>query len=265
MVENTGTSKITGNVGTTLASDSAFQGFGGTSLDYMNKFSSSPMLVGGRLYSASHSPPTPDILDAAVSNMDTAYSDASQLPGLCHGITGNHDFYTMVPAGVTYFPVDVNLPSDHILIVTGDVDDFWVLQIGGDLTFHKDSSVELFGGAKPENIFWVVKGNINVFEGATVHGIMLSQEYISLASGSTLTGAAYAQTSVWMEDADIIGVDDCVSELPGNDSKAGGDPHFLKWNHTKFDYHGECDLVLIDNNEFSNGLGNTHDRSSRIG
>ena len=48
-------------------------------------------------------------------------------------------------------------------------------------------------------------------------------------------------------------------------AQSGGDPHFKTWNHTKFDYHGGCDIVVIDNPEFSNGLGmRLHIRMKRI-
>jgi hypothetical protein len=33
------------------------------------------------------------------------------------------------------------------------------------------------------------------------------------------------------------------------------DPHFLTWHGDHFSYHGECDLVLIKNDHFSDGLG----------
>lgn len=33
------------------------------------------------------------------------------------------------------------------------------------------------------------------------------------------------------------------------------DPHFKTWTGDKFDFHGECDLVLLQNPEFSSGLG----------
>jgi len=34
-----------------------------------------------------------------------------------------------------------------------------------------------------------------------------------------------------------------------------GDPHFKTWTGDKYDYHGECDLVLVDNPTFNNGQG----------
>jgi hypothetical protein len=37
--------------------------------------------------------------------------------------------------------------------------------------------------------------------------------------------------------------------------RACGDPHFTTWSGDKFDFHGVCDLVLISNPAFGNGLG----------
>lgn len=34
-----------------------------------------------------------------------------------------------------------------------------------------------------------------------------------------------------------------------------GDPHFTTWNGFKFDFHGGCDLVMLENPEFASGLG----------
>jgi len=48
-------------------------------------------------------------------------------------------------------------------------------------------------------------------------------------------------------------------------SSVFGDPHFETWTGDKFDYHGECDLVLMDNPNFMDGLGlKLHIRTTRI-
>jgi cysteine-rich repeat protein len=55
-----------------------------------------------------------------------------------------------------------------------------------------------------------------------------------------------------------------VSELPPGseqfrtpafDGGANGDPHFKTWHGKHFDFHGVCDLVLLQNKEFESGLG----------
>jgi hypothetical protein len=33
------------------------------------------------------------------------------------------------------------------------------------------------------------------------------------------------------------------------------DPHFSTWSGEKYDFHGQCDLVLVRNHDFANGLG----------
>mmetsp|Transcript_29042 Transcript_29042/g.49495 ORF Transcript_29042/g.49495 Transcript_29042/m.49495 type:complete len:292 (+) Transcript_29042:103-978(+) len=40
-----------------------------------------------------------------------------------------------------------------------------------------------------------------------------------------------------------------------NYSGGGGDPHFTLWSGKKYDFHGECDLVMLSNDDFMNGLG----------
>jgi von Willebrand factor type D domain len=45
-------------------------------------------------------------------------------------------------------------------------------------------------------------------------------------------------------------------------TKGWGDPHFMTWSGSKFDFHGECDLVFVQNPQFRNGLGlNIHMRT----
>lgn len=39
------------------------------------------------------------------------------------------------------------------------------------------------------------------------------------------------------------------------DGTVYGDPHFQTWSGEKYDYHGQCDLVLIHNPGFADGLG----------
>jgi hypothetical protein len=45
------------------------------------------------------------------------------------------------------------------------------------------------------------------------------------------------------------------AEAPPGGGGGQGDPHFKTWRGQHFDYHGECDLVLLHNAEFESGLG----------
>jgi C2 domain len=42
---------------------------------------------------------------------------------------------------------------------------------------------------------------------------------------------------------------------PGLPPASFGDPHFRAWNGVQYDFHGGCDLVLLHNPNFFNGLG----------
>jgi len=53
---------------------------------------------------------------------------------------------------------------------------------------------------------------------------------------------------------------------PTPEGSSSGDPHFKTWTGTKFDYHGECDLVLLDHPSFNDGQGlRVHIRTTRVG
>merc|ERR1712151_340570 len=38
-------------------------------------------------------------------------------------------------------------------------------------------------------------------------------------------------------------------------SGSNGDPHFKTWKNEHFEYHGQCDLVLVKDEKFADGLG----------
>merc|ERR1712048_823127 len=48
---------------------------------------------------------------------------------------------------------------------------------------------------------------------------------------------------------------DSPTKSPEDGGGARGDPHFLTWTGEKYDFHGICDLVLLQNPGFENGLG----------
>jgi hypothetical protein len=53
--------------------------------------------------------------------------------------------------------------------------------------------------------------------------------------------------------------------LPPTKGSGSGDPHFKTWTGDKYDYHGECDLVLVNNPTFMDGLGlRIHIRTTRV-
>jgi len=49
------------------------------------------------------------------------------------------------------------------------------------------------------------------------------------------------------------------------DPNTGGDPHVTTWTNEHYEYHGQCDLVLMQDPEFAEGLGlNIHIRTKLV-
>ena len=107
-------------------------------------------MVHGGLYGDSHSGSTRTILDAAVGNMEAAYTYASDRPS-DEIFSGNCILPTMtLQSGVYEFTSDVTVPVRGEIAFDGDdvADAFWIMQIAGDLIISEYASVVLLGGAK---------------------------------------------------------------------------------------------------------------------
>jgi hypothetical protein len=94
---------------------------------------------------------------------------------------------------------------------------------------------------------------------------LVQTTFVSLSlpcNSATALGTAEALCEPGMRQPPDSGDDSSSDDgTPGS----SGDPHFRTWTGDKFDYHGECDLVLVDNPAFSYGLGlRVHIRTARI-
>src|SRR3989339_759921 len=74
-ISTTGTTSIIGDIGVSPIDSTAITGFG-LIMDSSNQFSTSS-LVNGSIYAADYAPPTPAVMTTAISNMETAYTDAA--------------------------------------------------------------------------------------------------------------------------------------------------------------------------------------------
>ncbi len=191
------TSAVAGDLGVSPIDSTAITGFS-LVLDGSTQFARSSQVT-GRLYAADYTPPTPAALTTAVSNMETAYTDAA---GRAADVTdlgaGNIGGRTLVP-GVYKWGTGVTIPTDVTL--SGGPNDVWIFQIAGDLTMAGAKTVILSGGALPKNIFWQVAGGAGVTLGAAAHfeGIVLTQTAIHLGNTASVNGRLLAQTAVTLE------------------------------------------------------------------
>jgi hypothetical protein len=193
-------SVITGNIGVSPISSTAVTGFS-LIADATNVFSTSTQVT-GRVYAADYASPTPSNLTSAVSDMETAFTDAA---GRAATVTelgaGNIGGLTLAP-GVYKWGTGVLIPTDVTL--SGSATDVWIFQIAQDLTVSSATKVVLAGGALPKNVFWQVSGQVVLGTTAHLEGVVLSQTAISLATGASINGRLLAQTAVTLDGSTVV-------------------------------------------------------------
>ena len=194
---------IKGDIGTSPIVAAALTGFG-LVLDISTTFSTSS-LVEGNIYGADYTSPTPAKLTTAISDMETAFVDASgrSIPDYIElytgDLTGTGVALSLKPALTPgLYKLGTGVEFTGVVKFMGSSTDIWILQIAKDLTVGPGANIILEGGALPENIFWQVSGKTFIGAGAHVQGILLSKTAIIFDAGSSLTGRALSQTAVTM-------------------------------------------------------------------
>jgi len=196
-ISTTGTTAVTGDLGLSPAAASYITGFGLT-MDSTNVFSTSS-LVTGKIYAADYAVPTPANLTTAVSDMQTAFTDAAgrSLPDFTELYAGDIRGRTLVP-GLYKWGTGVLITSAGVTLAGGQ-NDVWIFQIAQDLTVSNSAIITLSGGAQAKNIFWQVSGQATLGTAADFKGIILSQTLISMNTGVKMSGRALAQTAVTLD------------------------------------------------------------------
>lgn len=193
-INNSPTSAITGDLGLSPAATSFITGF---SLTDATGYATSPQVT-GKVFAADMASPTGTNLTTAVENMITAYNDAAgrPTPDFSELGTGNIGGMTLDP-GLYKWTNTVTLPSD--VTISGSADDVWIFQIAQNLTVSAGVQITLTGGAKAENIFWQVAGEVVMGTTSHMEGNILSMTGITLQTGASLNGRALAQTAVILD------------------------------------------------------------------
>ena len=201
-ITNVPISNITGDLGTSPIDSTAITGFSLVAHS-TNTYSRSSQVT-GKIYAANYADPTPANLTTAVSNMETAYTDAAgRAPDFTELYAGDLSGQTLAP-GVYKWGTGVLVTTDVML--SGPAEAVWIFQISGDLTVGSGAKVLLSGGAQASNIFWQVGGGTGVEIGTTAHmeGTILAAKAIHLRTGASLNGRALAQTAVTLEKNRIV-------------------------------------------------------------
>ena len=209
-------SAITGDIAVSPIGDTAMTGFS-LSMDSSTQFSTSDQVT-GNAYAASYGGKTATDLTAAVSAMETAYSDAAGRNttdatklNLGGGFLGGDYGGPTAPLtpGVYTFGTDINLNGDVHFSGEG----VYIIQTTGNLKQAANYNVILDEAdadtndsdskAKPEEIFWQVAGNVEVGTGAKMQGVILAKTKADFLTGSSLQGRVLTQTACNLQSATI--------------------------------------------------------------
>jgi hypothetical protein len=176
------------------ASATFITGFG-LIMDAAGTFSTSSLLTGSA-YAADYGVPTPTKMTTAVSDMQTAYTDAAGRvsPDYTELHAGDVTGQTLT-RGLYKWGTGLLISGGGVTI-SGSSTDVWIFQIAQDLVLANSAIVTLSGGAQASNIFWQVAGQVTLGTTAEMKGIILCQTQIAMGTGASLDGRALAQTAV---------------------------------------------------------------------
>ncbi|MDO9628586.1 MAG: ice-binding family protein, partial [Acholeplasmataceae bacterium] len=188
-------SNITGNIGVSPSPASYITGFS-LIMHSSNVYATSSQVT-GMIYASDYAVPTPANLTTAVSDMETAYTDAAgRAPDFTELYAGNLSGQTLA-AGVYKYGTDVLINTNVTL--TGSATDVFIFQISGSLIQAASVQVILSGGILAENIFWQVAGDVAIGTNAHMEGTILSMTSIAMGTGASINGKLFAQTAVTLD------------------------------------------------------------------
>jgi Ice-binding-like len=184
------TSKITGNVGAGPITGAAI---GLTCAE-----------VTGTIFSVNAAGPlpcrvtSPSTLTTAVSNMETAYTDAAGRtnPTAVNLGAGGIGGMTLAP-GLYKWTSNVGISKDVTL--SGASNQVWIFQIAGTLSQASATKVILSGGAQAKNVFWQTAGGVVIGTSAHSEGTILTKTQIAMNTGASTNGRLLAQTAVTLQ------------------------------------------------------------------
>lgn len=194
------TSAITGNIGVSPIAASGITGFS-LAADATNVFATSPQIT-GKAYAANYTFPTPSNLTTAISNMETAYTDAAGRAANHTGLGAGEIGGLILSAGVYKWSTGVLITTDVTL--DGGANDVFIFEIAGGITQANDKRIILTGGAQAKNIFWQSADTVTIGTGAHFEGIILGKKEITLGTNASINGRLLSQTAVTLKANRVV-------------------------------------------------------------
>jgi len=160
--------------------------------------------VAGAIYTVDAAGPLPcrvtnaSRLTTAVSNMQTAYTDAAgrSNPKFLNLGAGNIGGKTLTP-GLYKWTSALVIPTS--ITISGSSTDVWIFQVAGTLKMSSAVRIILKGGAQAKNIFWQTSGAVTLGTTSHFEGNILCQTAINMQTGASINGRMLAQTAVTLQ------------------------------------------------------------------
>ena len=195
-ITTTGTTHLTGDLGVSPIAGTSMTGFT-LVMDGTNTFATSP-LVTGKVYAADYASPTPAKLTQAISDMQTAASDAAgrTSPTASELGAGAIGGLTFQP-GLYKWSTAVGIGSN--LILSGGPNDVWIFQVAQTLDVASGVQVTMAGGAQAKNVYWSVGEQVTLGTNSALKGNLITETAIVFNTGASLVGRALAGTAVTLD------------------------------------------------------------------
>lgn len=199
---------ITGDIGVSPIAATAMTGFALVA-DSSNVFSTS-VQVTGKIYAADYFPPSPATMSTAISDMETAYTDAASRAtssaanlNVLAGLIGGHTF----TEGVYTFGSAVSFDAD--IYLNGTATSVFIFQTTNGVLVGPATSVILVddgtGGGIPQasNIFWQMASDLEVGTTSHMEGTFLVKTAVKFKTGSSLNGRILSQTAAALDQTTV--------------------------------------------------------------
>jgi len=206
-------SVITGDIGVSPIAATAITGFTLT-LHSSTTYSTSGQ-VSGHAMAADYTSPTSTKLTTAVSDMETAYTDAAgrgtslstPLVNYLNPGAGEIGGETLKP-GVYTFDRDVTISNGPLVFEVPAGGDpakaVFIIKTSKSVKQAAATLVTLGPGVLASNIFWSVAQEFIMEDSAHMEGVLLVKTGVTMKTGSSLNGRVLAQTAVVLQVATVV-------------------------------------------------------------
>jgi hypothetical protein len=221
-IGNTGTTTITGDIGSNVGAISGF---------------AAPSVVNGTIYAADAvtNSASADLLAAYTQLNNTTATNTSHTASFGNGETLTAGVYVLSNAGT----IDGTL----ILDAQGNTNALFIFKTGGALSSGAEAKVILINGAKAKHVFWVAEGAIALATMTSMNGVLIANNgAVSLAAGCSLIGRMYSTTGAIAVDASSVVIVEnsnglvissnqtiCPGTQPDNLILSGNTGSIVKW------------------------------------